>query len=334
MRHDAAWLRDYLIAGVEDPRLNVQSILSRHFIIRALFGESEGDWMRQEIGFAAVMNWLVAIAEQAGDGEVLHAVRHALRCRADNAEGVPIPRFVAQAFEQLPVTLAGIVVPNYVESFLAGTRFEQGRPVADRTSLETFQHFYSCWLSRLHAKRPTIIEPACGSANDYRFLDAYGLAPLLDYTGFDLCAKNIQNAKALFPGVRFEIGNAFKIEAPDQSFDLCLVQDLFEHLSLAGLQAAVNEVCRVTRLGICIGFFQMDEIGEHVLRPVEQYHWNLLSVTRMRQLFDSYGFTAQVLHVATFLRQTVGCGQTHNPNAYSFFLRRRISIADQSSKLG
>jgi hypothetical protein len=78
----------------------------------------------------------------------------------------------------------------------------------------------------------------------------------------------------------------------------------------------------------------MDEIGEHVLRPVEQYHWNLLSVTRMRQLFDSYGFTAQVLHVATFLRQTVGCGQTHNPNAYSFFLRRRISIADQSSKLG
>src|SRR5262249_28346975 len=30
-RHESAWLRDYLVAGVEDPRINLQSILSRHF---------------------------------------------------------------------------------------------------------------------------------------------------------------------------------------------------------------------------------------------------------------------------------------------------------------
>ena len=32
MQHDAGMLRDYLVAGVEDPRLNVQSVLSRHFL--------------------------------------------------------------------------------------------------------------------------------------------------------------------------------------------------------------------------------------------------------------------------------------------------------------
>ncbi len=38
MQHEPVWLRDYLVAGVEDPRWNLQSIFSRHFLVRALFG--------------------------------------------------------------------------------------------------------------------------------------------------------------------------------------------------------------------------------------------------------------------------------------------------------
>src|SRR5712675_3657534 len=37
MQYDQAMLRDYLVEQVEDPRLNVQSILSRHFLIEGLF---------------------------------------------------------------------------------------------------------------------------------------------------------------------------------------------------------------------------------------------------------------------------------------------------------
>ena len=169
------------------------------------------------------------------------------------------------------------------------------------------------------------LEPACGSANDYRFLQAYGLGRLVDYTGFDLCAKNAENARALFPGVTFGIGNVFEIAAPAKSFDLCFVHDLFEHLSLEGVQAAVQEVCRVTRRGLCIGFFNMDEIGEHQVRPVEFNSYgsrrgNLLSMARMRESFAARGFAAQVIHIASFLRQQIGCARTHNPNAYTFFL--------------
>ena len=89
-----------------------------------------------------------------------------------------------------------------------------------------------------------LLEPACGSANDYRYLAAFGIAGLLDYTGFDLCEKNVANARALFPRTRFEVGNVFEIAAADQAFALCFVHDLLEHLSPAGLERAVEELCR------------------------------------------------------------------------------------------
>jgi hypothetical protein len=69
-------------------------------------------------------------------------------------------------------------------------------------------------------------------------------------------------------------------------------------------------------------FFKMDEVPEHRVRPVDEYHWNLLSMERMKGLFAGCGFGAQVLHIGTFLRQQLGCEQTHNPNATTFFLRR------------
>jgi SAM-dependent methyltransferase len=165
------------------------------------------------------------------------------------------------------------------------------------------------------------LEPACGSANDYRFLHHYGLARLVCYCGFDLCEKNIDNARELFPETCFQTGNVFEISAPSKSFDFCVVHDLFEHLSLGGLEQAVREICRVTRLGMCLGFFQMDEIPEHIVRPHEDYFWNLLSLSRMKSLFTSHGFASQAIHVGSFLSHHTGSQNTHNPNAYTLILR-------------
>jgi hypothetical protein len=333
MRHDASWLRDYLVAGVEDPRLNLQSILSRHFIARAVFGSDFDDLMAHEIRFSAVMNWLISAASQAGDREILHAILHALQRQADNAEGTPIPPFVAKTFALLPTLCGTKTIGNYIEQFLTTTRFDHGRAVFPLESMDTFQNLWALSLLTSDLQDSSIgpsripqplavLEPACGSANDYRFFDAFGLARFINYTGFDLCSKNIQNAAALFPGVQFQIGNVFDIQAQDENYDLCLVHDLLEHLSLQALPVAVKEICRVTRCHICLGFFQMEEIADHLVRPLDDYYWNLLSMARMRDLFGLHGFSAQVIHVGTFLRQTVGCDQTHNPNAYTFFLRR------------
>jgi SAM-dependent methyltransferase len=348
LRHEPAWLRDYLVAGVEDPRFNLQSIFSRHFLLRRVIDDRAGALMTEECRFSAVMNWLVALSARSTEPEELEAVLYALRRCADSAEGVEIPPFVSQAFAALPVSLGSLTVPNYIESFLSRTRpgapaslpapstqpGTGGRgagtpggpwpPGAPDPSLDTFQHLWRTVLSPLlaPASRLSVLEPACGSANDYRFLHAYGIARLFDYTGFDLCAANVENALALFPGARFSTLNVFQIDFPDLSFDVCFVHDLFEHLSLAGMETAVREICRVTRSGLCLGFFQMDEVREHVVRPVDDYHCNLLSMARMKALFAEQGFETQVVHIATFLRRRFGCDQTHNPNAYTFFLRR------------
>jgi SAM-dependent methyltransferase len=353
MRHDAEMLRGYLVASVEDPRINLQSLLSRHFLLRALTGGRFAPLMEHECRFAAAMNWLLPLATRAGGTEELAAVLHALRRGADNAEGIEIPRFLSRTFALLPQAdpgaMAGTadaaaarlrprpatgmdaaaVIPNYIESFLSNARFEGDKLLPHEPTLNTFLQLWSAALggageaeveSSAASPRWRVLEPACGSANDYRFLAACGIARRIDYSGFDLCPKNIENARALFPGVDFATGNVFEIAGPDNAYDLCFLHDLFEHLSPEGIQTAAKEICRVTRRGICIGFFDMDEIPSHQIRPLEEYHGNTLSMSQMRALFAAGGFSAQVLHVGTFLRRQLGCGQTHNPNAYTFVL--------------
>lgn len=333
-QHDAAWLRDYLVSGVEDARINVQSVLSRHFLIENIMPAPCGELMQQEYIFAAAMNCLLALMRRMTDTEDLVAVLHALKRGSDNAEGIEIPQFLIEVFARLPAVAGKLPVPNYLEGFLSGTSIESGQTQPHQPSLNAFCNIWSETLAPLNATDGqsiaplSVLEPACGSANDYRYLDAYGIGRFLDYTGFDLCEKNIANARTMFPAVRFEVGNAFEISAPDKAFEYCFVHDLFEHLSLEGMQVAISEICRVTRQGLCVGFFSMDEIAEHRVREVDEYHWNTLSMAAMKELFAQHGFAAQVIHIGTFLRQQVGCDFTHNPDAYTFLLRRADAKPD------
>jgi hypothetical protein len=67
----------------------------------------------------------------------------------------------------------------------------------------------------------------------------------------------------------------------------------------------------------------MDEIPEHLLRPLEDYYWNLLSLSRIKESFAVRGFVAQAVHIGTFLLRQVGSSHTHNPNAYTLFFTKR-----------
>lgn len=166
------------------------------------------------------------------------------------------------------------------------------------------------------------MEPACGSANDYRFLDRFGVARHLDYVGFDLCEKNVRNARAMFPGVRFEVGNVLAIDAPDGAFDYGFVHDLFEHLSVEAMEAAVGEVCRVARRAIAVGFFNMHAAERHVVRRVGDYHVNGLSLPRTVSLFRRHASAVEVIHVDALLRSRFACPDTHNRDAYTLIVTR------------
>jgi len=292
--------------------------------------------MEQEYRFAAVMNWLIQRRQRLENIEELEEILHALRRGSDNAEGLSIPQFVLETFSNLPCLVGGLAVINYIENLVNDARLHEGAAAGQLPVLDTFLNLWRQALAKVNpaenrwrtGERPenkllSVIEPACGSANDYRFLEAFGIGRLIDYSGFDLCEKNVENARALFPSVRFEVGNAFDIDAMDKSFDLLFVHDLFEHCSIEGVAEAVKEVCRVARWGICVGFFNMDEMAEHVVQPFEEYHWNRLSMVRMKELFLAQGFSGQILHVGSFLRRHIGCDYTHNPNAYTFILHAR-----------
>jgi SAM-dependent methyltransferase len=325
MRHEADWLGEYLVSGVEDPRLNMQSILTRHVLIRELFGEIFSELMREELRFGAVMNWLCRVPGINDNPEEAGVILDALKRASDNAEGLSIPRFLLQTFAALPATFENFGVPNYMEEYLMATEAEENRRSSPREhALDRFAGLWNGALSKVVSRAPrlSVLEPACGSANEYRFLNRYGLVQFLEYRGFDLCEKNVANARALEPGVEFSVGNVFEIAAADRAYDWCIVHDLFEHLSLEGMQAAVSEVCRVCRTGICIGFFQMDELPQHLVRPLSEYYCNRLSREQTARTFAEHGFAAQTFHIETFLRAELGWGDTHNPFAHTFVLRR------------
>jgi SAM-dependent methyltransferase len=281
--------------------------------------------MREDYRFAAVMNELIPLLRSLHHREEAELVLYALNRGSDNAEGISIPHVVLQEFAGLPTQADGLAVPNYIRTLLETVQFENGEVRFGETALETFARLWKEGLAgeMRPAEPQTVLEPACGSANDYRFLGSYGLADIINYAGFDLCPKNIENARVMFPQIRFQIGNVFEIPGADLAYDLCFVHDLLEHLSPEGLERAVQELCRVTRRALCVHFFSMDEIPAHIIRPVEDYHWNVLSMGLVKQLFADQGFDGQIVHVASFLRKELRAEQTHNPNSYSFILWRR-----------
>jgi hypothetical protein len=324
MRYEPETLRDYLVAGVEDPRINVQSVLTRHFLLRHVFPHRFEELMGEEIRFAAALNGLTRLLPALAAPEELEIVLHALSVGSDNAEGIQLPAAAVQSYGMLPASADGVTVPNYLEAALSRAVVALSASRLPASALNTFELLWSDLLAKepSPANAPGVLEPACGSANDYRCLQSFGLSRWVQYTGFDLCPKNVDNACRLFPEVDFRLGNVFEIDAPDRSFDLCFVHDLFEHLSLEGTLLAARELARVTSRAMCLHFFNMDEVRDHQVHPVEEYHWNLLSMTRMRDLFARLGFEAQVVHIGTFLQMQTGGGETHNPNAYTFLLVR------------
>lgn len=320
MQHDHAMLRDYLVRDVQDPRLNVQSILARHFLIARLLPGRFAALMEHELRFALAMNWLLALAKMPQAAGRAGAVLGALVDGAAASEGVAIPGYVAETFSLVPAEAEGVRVPDYLGDALAWMAGNATDVPLPGHVLATFQVLWRSIFERARGGRVGVLEPACGSANDYRFLDAFGIARFLDYTGLDLAEKNVRNARAMFPGVRFEAGNVLEIPAPDGAFDYCLVSDLFEHLSPAAMEAAAAEVLRVTRQAACVCYFSMHEGPEHVIRPVGDYHVNLLSAPAAEALWRRGAAGVEVVPIDAMLRARFGCADTPNTNAYTFII--------------
>jgi ubiquinone/menaquinone biosynthesis C-methylase UbiE len=172
-------------------------------------------------------------------------------------------------------------------------------------------------LADRQAPALSVLEYACGSANDYGAFAGYGIARFLDYTGVDLNETNIANARRRFPDVNFRVGSVLDLPEQDRSMDYVIGFDIMEHLSLPAMQHAMDAAVRICRRGLYFAYFRMDEVPEHVDNPRGTYHFNLLSAPQVRQDMARQFGTVQLIQVADMLKDNFGYAHSYNRKAYA-----------------
>ena len=279
-RKPSAMLDSYLVSGYQNPRINVQSILIRHFLTRRLFGDEFAELRDAEIRLALELN-------------------EVLRVRADEL-GVPMGAFIN------PLKYARV---KLVDHAIAG----RDKEFVDR---------WTAALADRRAEPLSVLEFACGSANDYRAFVEYGLGRFLDYRGVDLTAKNVANARRRFPDVRFDVGNVVSLPDADGAVDCVIASDLFEHLAIEDMERALEEAGRLARHAVILSFFNMADIPDHVVRPKASYFVNRLSKPRveaqLRRRFPSVTATP----IAPWLAAEYDYPHSYNRHAWTIVAER------------
>jgi SAM-dependent methyltransferase len=273
-------LRGYLVSSLQNPVINVQSVLARHHFVRELYGDQFAGLMAEELQWASDTNQHLRRRQHALPGETGLTWAEVKRRKIWDSE-----------------IAAAIGDP---ERFAARWREALSTPPGTRLS---------------------VIEAACGSANDYRAFAAYGVGAHLDYTGFDLTEANVANAREMFPDVDFRRGDVQDIPAADGSYDWAMTSDLLEHLSPQACNRAIDELCRVSRAGVIIIFFIMSDVEEHTVTPRRSYHVNELSMERIRDRFVGQGLTPEFVHISGMLKERFGFDDYYNRRAWSMVAR-------------
>jgi SAM-dependent methyltransferase len=276
----ASSLRNYLVSSLQNPVINVQSVLARHHFVRELYGDQHAALMDEELQWASDVN------------------EHLRRRQA------ALPEETGLTWAQ--VKQRKIWEPEIAEAI--------GDP-------DRFAARWRAALATPPTTRLSVIEAACGSANDYRSFAAYGLASHLDYTGFDLTEANVANAQEMFPDIDFRRGDVQEIPAADNSYDWAMASDLLEHLSPQAFNRAIDEFCRVSRKGVIIIFFRMGDRPDHEVNPRRYYHVNTLSKDRIGERFVEHGLTPEFVHIPSMLDERFGFGDYYNGAAWSLVAR-------------
>ncbi|MFC1782627.1 class I SAM-dependent methyltransferase [Planctomycetota bacterium] len=317
MKYDADHLDRYLVSDLEDPRVNLQSILIRSFLIDAVFPHEFTTLIRQEFRFSICMNFILRLLKNSPNQVSRVAIFDALENRRKKYGNFKIPAYMHDNFNLICNSQSDI--PDYISLALMD-RLIDGDVYLPGSALSCFEQLWRDVLHGRSAERISVLEPACGSANDYRYLESYGMARFLKYVGFDICPKNIANARRRYPKVRFETGNILDMPFDDNQFGYLFLHDLLEHLSPAALEIALAQLARVTRREACLNFFNMDVIDEHIIKPVKLYHWNTLSKNKICETLMRYAADIDIVPIDSFLRENYHCDDYYNQQAYTLIV--------------
>ena len=311
----AEHLAGYLAVDEQDQRINTHSILTRALLADSLWPRTYTALINEELRFGLVMSWLL---EQLKGG----VDRFQLLDDLGRPEASPaIPTLVREtaAWLQTP----NCPLPDYVSDALMFVSPDQPRTTLFEPALNTFQGLWAAELDGAEAAPLRVLEPACGSANDYKAIRDCGLAAHIQYSGFDISWKNIRNARVQFPGVDFFEASVLNAGLPDQSFDYLFIHDMIGHLSGEGMERAVGEIMRMVRREAWIHCYNAADIPRHEIRPFERYHRNRISIPQMTASLEREGASVNVVVVSDLLKSKFGFAPAYTATSVSFLARRK-----------
>jgi len=316
--HPSDFLDHYLVSGVEDPRINGQSILTRALLADTLCPGRFDTLITEELRFGAVLTWIVQQLENGSSRyELLDAIESG--CRTD------VPEFIIKTFTWLQDRTCPI--PDYIS--IALSHFDCDMPAAclPNLALDTFTTIWNERLSHMPSSVVSVLEVACGSANDYRFHDRCGLARHLNYTGIDIAARNIANARMHYPNADFRVQSILTAEMGDSSYDFVFCHDLIEHLSPDAMERALRKMFRIAADAVILHFFNATEAPDHEIVPVGRYHRNRVSIPKLVAFFEGLDAQVTCLEMAQWLQDKIGAPGYHNPNAFSLIVEKQVGLA-------
>lgn len=304
----------YLIQDVEHPAYNAQSVLIRAFLVDRFFPIEGRQLIDEEIYFAACSCFALLGHREGWFSELYRKLK--LGCSDSD-----LPAFLRSEYrERLGSRFSLLDLYSEIAiSIIVG--FDDFR--------SPFESLWRDFLRGRKTDRTRVLELGCGSANDYRFFDSYGLTSLVDYSGIDVSKTNIRNAKKRFPNAEFSVGDVCAIEASDQSFDVTVAFDLYEHLSMDALSAGLSESLRVTKDEHWISCFNAADIPIHQIRPVDDYHWNLLSLSELKEFIQIQGFDVEIVSTSQQFEDRFEGYRHYNQEAHILIANRRSNRVEQ-----
>lgn len=145
-------------------------------------------------------------------------------------------------------------------------------------------------LAPLSGRR--VLDVGCGGGHIIAALTRWGAEPAL-LLGIDLLPARIEEARKLYPEVRFELANGERLDFSDRHFDLVLLFTVLSSVTDPGMARRIaGEVDRVLVPGGAIGWYDLRfpcPYNRHV-RPV-----------RRRDLYRLFPGYAQRLRTTTLL---------------------------------
>jgi ubiquinone/menaquinone biosynthesis C-methylase UbiE len=105
----------------------------------------------------------------------------------------------------------------------------------------------------------SVIDIGCGGGMQCAAFQDF--APELVYQGIDIHPGMVEYARAAFPDVEFDRGNATDLPYEDNLFDVALLRHVLEHHSPDMARVILSEAIRVATKGLVILFFKPPHVG-------------------------------------------------------------------------